>query len=420
MKTKNLFSKEVDNITLTATERELLRARIQSYMEYHPLHTRSILQRSAFWRAPQVFLRMHMHTMKFASAFLLLLFISVPLLAEHALPGDTLYSVKVRFNEEVRSQLLFSPYQKIQWEAERVGRRVAEAQSLIREGKLTKANEDTLEETVRSHTATLQAQLSELRKTDAAGTVLAEATLGSTLDAQSLMLHTEIGQEASSSPKNEGGVAIIATIVQEARAGVGVPADTGLGSTTPAYTELVSQIAEQNTQVQMLLQGLSTRLSDVQNAEIQEHILAISVLTTRIEALVGAGDADRATTSLSRTLIETKDLVALLSSVTQKVDIALDPVVLQKIIDALLTIEIQQRLTLFESKKGALDTYAERASGENKTELLATLQTLQQDIDRIHTQLTAGKLVEALQGAGEADTLISSLEAQKTTGAGRP
>jgi Domain of unknown function (DUF5667) len=203
METNTLFSEEAKKINLTADERGMLRAQLLSYMEYHPL--RLLVPQSRLWSFGQqtkrgvVAFGAQLARFRIAvGAVALLFFITIPVVAEQALPGDTLYAVKVRFNEGVRSQLLFSPYEKMKWETKRVERRIAEARLLVKEGKLTEEKENTLEETVRSHTTAVQAQLAELRKSDdITGVAVAEVTLESALDVQSAVLNTEIRQEAS-------------------------------------------------------------------------------------------------------------------------------------------------------------------------------------------------------------------------------
>jgi hypothetical protein len=77
-------------------------------------------------------------------AFLLILTITTSTVsaAEGALPGDILYPIKVKLNEEVRTSLTFSPEKKAAWEVERAERRIEEATLL--------AVEDTLDESVRN------------------------------------------------------------------------------------------------------------------------------------------------------------------------------------------------------------------------------------------------------------------------------
>ena len=128
------LKKKSETVRMTAAEKSQLRERLLAFMEYHPLpggqavdlreisgqKMRAVPTWSAFLTARVV------------GSFAVLAMIIVPALAEDALPGDTLYPIKVRINEEVRGALSSSPYAKIEWETERMERRLAETQVLAR------------------------------------------------------------------------------------------------------------------------------------------------------------------------------------------------------------------------------------------------------------------------------------------------
>src|SRR3989344_1574020 len=56
--------------------------------------------------------------------------------AENSLPGDTLYALKVSFNEEVRAAFTFGAESKADWEIQRAERRLEEAAELSKKGRL--------------------------------------------------------------------------------------------------------------------------------------------------------------------------------------------------------------------------------------------------------------------------------------------
>ena len=125
------FYKKSESVKLEAAERDTLRQRVVSYMEFHPLPA-SMKQASAKviqgpltgdqYRSVRIPLAM---LLKWSAAVSALVLIVVPVLAEEAIPGDTLYAVKVRFNEEIRSTLTLSPYERVEWETERLNRRLS-------------------------------------------------------------------------------------------------------------------------------------------------------------------------------------------------------------------------------------------------------------------------------------------------------
>src|SRR5262245_9671331 len=137
------LKKETEKIRMRAPERAALRERVISFMEYHPMPEaaqplKKIARRSAADGESFRYVRMTAWQWRSAvGVFAVLLMIGVPAAAERSVPGDVLYPVKLRVNEEVYSQLTLSPYERVQWETRRVERRIAEARLLAKEGKLT-------------------------------------------------------------------------------------------------------------------------------------------------------------------------------------------------------------------------------------------------------------------------------------------
>lgn len=136
------IKKYAEKTRLKAIEREMVRDRILSYMEYHPLKKESLkvpvlstLQAHEF-----TYIRFNTLWIKVAGGvFALVLVVGVPFLAERSVPGDVLYLVKTGFNEGIRTQLASSPYEKVQLETKLMERRISEARLLASEGKLTEA-----------------------------------------------------------------------------------------------------------------------------------------------------------------------------------------------------------------------------------------------------------------------------------------
>ncbi len=334
MKTHIPLSKEANKISMTAYERDSLRNQLLSYMEYHPLrmpvpqkHTRSFGRYTKFVTAVYT-----LRTFRFrpvAGMFLLLLLITVPVFAERALPGDTLYPIKVRFNEGIRSQLAFSPYEKMQWETQRVERRVAEARLLVKEGKLTEEKANTLEEAIHSHTTAFQSQLAALRKSDATGAAVAEVTLESALDVQSAVLKNEIAHEASSTNPNKGNVSGIAAIVSEARAGVASSTDV-TASAPASYEPLAARVEEDTTRIHALSESLMSELTDAQKAEIQGRTTQVDADIKSAKAAHDAGDNTTTIPLLRDALATTEKLIAFMSSLDLRSDVSLDTLVPQQ------------------------------------------------------------------------------------------
>lgn len=71
--------------------------------------------------------------------------------AEGALPGDILYPIKVRVNEEMRATLATTPKAKADWQVSRAERRLEEAATLALSGKLDDATRADLDTNLDAH-----------------------------------------------------------------------------------------------------------------------------------------------------------------------------------------------------------------------------------------------------------------------------
>jgi len=166
------LNKQAKKVSLRTSERADLRERLVTYMEYHPLPA-SMQQKTAkepvvSGIASQPFTAVPInwfYMRQAAVAFSVFMMIAVPVAAEYTKPGDVLYPVKIRFNEEVRSTLTLDPYEKIEWETERIERRIAEARLLAQEGELTDEREAEVVAAVKEHSGAAKAQIAALRET---------------------------------------------------------------------------------------------------------------------------------------------------------------------------------------------------------------------------------------------------------------
>lgn len=204
------FTTKAKEVKLTAAERDDLRERVVAYMEYHPLPTSkkqevsgritdvtpAPLAKEGHSRAGSwAFFKMP-YTGSFFGGLAVLLLVVVPIMAERAMPGDMLYSVKVGFNEEVRSTIARSPYQTVEWETERINRRLTEIQVLAREGRLTDEHELQAAEAVRNHSRSVRESIEEIRAVDEDEAAMAEITLSALFDVHLAILSAqEEGEE---------------------------------------------------------------------------------------------------------------------------------------------------------------------------------------------------------------------------------
>jgi hypothetical protein len=84
--------------------------------------------------------------------------------AEGALPGDFLYPVKVKVVEPMGDILALDLVTKMKWEAEKVGRRLIEAEQLSDEGKLDSLTKEEIKNNIAAHVAELESLENALKQ----------------------------------------------------------------------------------------------------------------------------------------------------------------------------------------------------------------------------------------------------------------
>lgn len=329
--------KKSATVKLQASEKRDIRERLVAYMEYHPLpielrsknidSTQKTL--APIFAEPFKTVYIPFSTLFKSSAVAgALILLLVPFIAERAVPGDTLYAVKVQFNEELRSTLTFDTYQKVEWETERLNRRIAEARLLASEGRLTEEVEAGVAEAVKVHTENAKREIEELRTQDADEAAIASIALDATLEVQFTSLQEEDKFAASiSSSTNNRMVNLIATAIDESRE---IAENNNSSSTPPAYDKLIARVEQNTTRIYELLSTInqtasSTRISDV-TRRVQDTERALNEAITTFEK-----DESAARVQLVAVLQRTQRLIVYLTEleVTENVKIeTLLPVVL--------------------------------------------------------------------------------------------
>ena len=94
----------------------------------------------------------------------------------------------------MRSTLALSPYEKIEWETERLNRRIAEARLLASEGRLTDEVEAEVAAAVKTHTENAKREIEVLRGEDEEEATLATIALNTTLEVQATSLKEKTNQ----------------------------------------------------------------------------------------------------------------------------------------------------------------------------------------------------------------------------------
>ncbi len=409
------FSQEAHTIRLTAAERNALRERVVSYMEYHPLHTaHQASQPSVAAHLAGVLFGTSTRARSFVGALSILLLVAVPVAAERALPGDPLYKVKVTFNEGVRSQLAFSPYEKVVWETERVERRIAEARKLAEAGLLTKEAGLALEENVRKHTAAVKSQLAVIREQDAEGAAIAEVTLESAYDVQSAMLAAQATATTSASVSaDRKGIGDIAAIVRAARDEVA----SSSASSTSSYDRLVLRIDENLTYIDALVANLGGELSDEQRASIAARTKEVRKDVERAKR----DERERAVSvaALRESLATTQKLIAFMNNIDVRSRLSLDTLIPVRTSDAVRYAGLRAAYELLASEKEALSGLLARIpDGALRVEAQADLEALVELLGEVNEKLDAGDLDGAQSTLARAHALGGKLRVFAQQGGG--
>ncbi len=319
------FKKKADSIRLSTSEKDVLRERITAYMAYHPLPVSSVektktkapLFKEPFieWAIPSRFYKQLV-----LGSFVFML-VGVPFLAERSVPGDVLYPMKVRVNEEVRASLTSGGYEKVVWETKRLERRIAEARLLAKEGRLTPEIEAGVIAAVNEHQVAAAAEIAELRAIDADGAALAELTVVSVLDVQSAALRA--GDTASTT---EGmSTVAIALAVDEAQAKV-----AQASGDTVSYERLVAQLEQETTRGRELLLSIKSGATEQEYTDIERRLADIERKVALGMSLYG-GDSTQGMESLTQTWRDMQTIITFMTDIDVRNSLVIDvlvPVVL--------------------------------------------------------------------------------------------
>lgn len=293
------FNKKASGIKLRANERRELRDRIVSYMEYHPLPAE--LRQAVDTKAKKVSefapTSEPFTTFSFdfgmirnvVGLFAIILVIGVPVIAERSMPGDVLYPVKVQFNEEVRGTLALSPYAQVEWETERLERRLTEARLLASEGKLTDEVEAGVALAIKSHSDSAKASIAKIRETDADDAALAEITFASALSAQNEAFESQVAKEDKTNDGSDGrSVASLATVVaEETRVAQATQANA-----KPSYEKLLARVEQETTEAYELFASIEEVALPEEVTDIERRLNDIKRKVAEALSLHASGPAE--------------------------------------------------------------------------------------------------------------------------------
>ena len=316
------LKKQAETVRMSAAEKRELRARVVSYMEYHPLpKERTQMSQAAAPAATEPFVLVNLWgkiavwraPVAVACAFV---FIVVPVVAERSVPGDVLYPVKVQFNEEVRSTLAFSPYQKVEWETARLERRIAEARLLASEGKLTDEVEAEVAEAVKAHSEAAQEGIAEIAKADSEEAAIAEIAFSAALEVQSEVLESDL-EEGSDGEE-------IAEVVLAARAGDAVVEEA------PSYESLSAYLEVETTRATEFFNSITDVASEADQADVERRLEDIArkvVEAAALKAEATESTEAKAVALLTQALGDTRKLISFMTDIEVRETVSVESLV---------------------------------------------------------------------------------------------
>ncbi|MBI3019922.1 MAG: RNA polymerase sigma factor [Parcubacteria group bacterium] len=156
------------NISFSKNEKKEMRERLEEYAKFHPVRmeesARLLGQKSPFYDF-SLLLFLRKRTMPII-LILALMFGGggVSYAAEGAVPGDALYQIKVKVNEEVRDLVALTPEAKADWESRLVERRLEEAEKLAAGDALDPAKQAVIEEKIAEHIEKVESRLAKVEE----------------------------------------------------------------------------------------------------------------------------------------------------------------------------------------------------------------------------------------------------------------
>lgn len=304
-------------VKMTAAEKRVLRERIVSYMEYHPLTTKAVATPYTAELPVAFFNNKIWRSLQWAVPVVFVMVFGLSSIAEEAVPGDTLYAIK-QVNEDLRSTMVRGSYQKVVWETELLNRRIAEARVLASEGRLTEDAEIKVAKAVQEHTENARKEIETLKGVDEDEATLAAIEFTTALSVQSTAL-----QNQSVKDGDVAGTDLLSEVVQVAAEAVGqVTEDNDL----PSYDKLMAKVESETTRAQELLLSIVDTATPEERGDVERRLSDIDLKITTAQGEMGV-DEVRSRESLIAVLEQTHKLIVFMMNIDVRASMTVEEVV---------------------------------------------------------------------------------------------
>lgn len=133
------WKQKIQNVNLTASEKNEAKNEILAFINANPVRNTKSMRHIQYWEEnifQVLFLKRKYMFASLAVILALALGGGTSFAAEQAIPGDTLYKIKVHVNEPVREILNITPETKAEWQGKKIERRLDEISQLSSRGTL--------------------------------------------------------------------------------------------------------------------------------------------------------------------------------------------------------------------------------------------------------------------------------------------
>lgn len=256
------------NESLTASEKTSMRNELVHFMSEHParaplrIRAQDTLSSLGEYLASGSYTRFRVLSMAFA--VVLFIGIGTSYAAEASLPGDPLYGIKIGLTEPLRGALAVSQAAKAQWNAELVSRRLAEAESLAADNKLTPVARTQIELALNESVHQFDQNVAALSKdnTDPVAVASAQSDLEASLAGHEQVLIALTSDDPATAPALSPIVTAVRAKIAAASAARTQEEDTLAINTSPALHAAAVRTKENASQAINTVRTLAAATKD--------------------------------------------------------------------------------------------------------------------------------------------------------------